>query len=172
MRAQLYTLLHSHCYSAPFDCICDCHCAISLCSTMHVEMTSSYKMCCNWQKSIVLFIHTAFGNVSFIIKGEKHSMLFGMFCTYLWTWHTCGRTPLGVSFPKAGCRCFDGESSLYCSLSKTLMIPAWKPISGTSKDQLAQAIMPEWRGYILKPAFQNHCHYHTDVRRIFLFFFL
>lgn len=91
-----------------------------------------------------------------------------MFCTCLC--NTCGWTPLGVSIPKAECRCFDGEASLYCSFSEILLINAWKPISGTSKDQLAQVLMPKWRGYILKPVFGNHCHYHTDVRRIFLYF--
>lgn len=125
-------------------------------------------ICCNSRKFILLFIHTTFRDFSFIIKGEQHGMLFGMFCTCLC--NTCGLTPLGVSIPKAECRCFDGEASLYCSFSEILLINAWKPISGTSKDQLAQVLMPKWRGYILKPVFGNHCHYHTDVRRIFLYF--
>lgn len=62
-------------------------------------------------------------------------------------------TPLGVSVPKAECRCFDREASLYCSLCKILMIPAWKPLSGTSKDQIANMLKPKWKGYILQPQF-------------------
>lgn len=55
------------------------------------------------------------------------------------------------------------ENIVCRSLSKTLMTPAYKPISGTSKDQLAKVLMPQCQGTLSKPEFGNSRHYHTEL---------